>query len=104
MGVTNNRNRWQTSPPLQRGEIRQFTDLKILEGESRCSNIVIRNVTLSIFGSCFSYMVFILREALSLQWQRSGLHPPRLVATMEIQNSFSIDEAKIPGKALTGSG
>lgn len=34
---------------------------------SRCSNIVIRNVSHSLFGSSFSCMGFILREALLLQ-------------------------------------
>lgn len=71
--------------------------------ESRCSTIVIRNVTLSVFGSGFFCKDFILRPALLLRGKEyPGIYPHKLVTPVVRQYSFSIDEAKLPGKALIG--
>lgn len=96
LGTTNDRNIWQTSSTLEKGGIYWYTDPKSLGSNGfRCSNVVIRSVILSSSGSGFCQMGFILRQALSLQWQRRpSIHPPSVGTAMEIQHTFSTDEAE----------
>lgn len=90
------RNIRQTSSTLEKGGIYWYTDPKSLGSNGfRCSNIVIRSVILSSSGSGFCRMGFILRQALSLQWQRrSSIQPPSVGTAVEIQHTFSTDEAE----------